>query len=152
MISLTGNYTLEMQQAASIAFELLKLNGEAELEVDILNINEMAELNNSSRGIAHETDVLSFPMINEVKDFTKANYPFDYNTETNRVSIGLIVICDEVAKRQAEEFGHSILREKTYLFVHGLLHVLGYDHLTEDDKKEMRKEEELIMSSLGIER
>ncbi|MBP5649254.1 MAG: rRNA maturation RNase YbeY [Clostridia bacterium] len=152
MISLTGNYTLEMQQAASIAFELLKLNGEAELEVDILNINEMAELNNSSRGISHETDVLSFPMINEVKDFTKANYPFDYNTETNRVSIGLIVICDEVAKRQAEEFGHSILREKTYLFVHGLLHVLGYDHLTEDDKKEMRKEEELIMSSLGIER
>ena len=152
MISLTGNYTLEMQQAASIAFELLKLNGEAELEVDILNINEMAELNNSSRGIAHETDVLSFPMINEVKDFTKANYPFDYNTETNRVSIGLIVICDEVAKRQAEEFGHTILREKTYLFVHGLLHVLGYDHLTEDDKKEMRKEEELIMSSLGIER
>ena len=152
MISLTGNYTLEMQQAASIAFELLKLNGEAELEVDILNINEMAELNNSSRGIAYETDVLSFPMINEVKDFTKANYPFDYNTETNRVSIGLIVICDEVAKRQAEEFGHSILREKTYLFVHGLLHVLGYDQLTEDDKKEMRKEEELIMSSLGIER
>ena len=152
MISLTGNYTFEMQRAASIAFELLKLNGEAELEVDILNINEMAELNNSSRGIAHETDVLSFPMINEVKDFTKANYPFDYNTETNRVSIGLIVICDEVAKRQAEEFGHSILREKTYLFVHGLLHVLGYDHLTEDDKKEMRKEEELIMSSLGIER
>ena len=152
MISLTGNYTLEMQQAASIAFELLKLNGEAELEVDILNINEMAELNNSSRGISHETDVLSFPMINEVKDFTKANYPFDYNTETNRVSIGLIVICDEVAKRQAEEFGHSILREKTYLFVHGLLHVLGYDHLTDDDKKEMRKEEELIMSSLGIER
>lgn len=152
MISLTGNYTLEMQQATSIAFELLKLNGEAELEVDILNINEMAELNNSSRGISHETDVLSFPMINEVKDFTKANYPFDYNTETNRVSIGLIVICDEVAKRQAEEFGHTILREKTYLFVHGLLHVLGYDHLTEDDKKEMRKEEELIMSSLGIER
>lgn len=63
--------------------------------------------------------------------------------------LGSIVICRDVAARQAEEYGHSRDREETYLFVHGLLHLLGYDHMTEEDKSVMREAEERILSAIG---
>ena len=68
------------------------------------------------------------------------------------VMLGSIVICREVAERQAEEYGHSAVREMTYLFVHGLLHLLGYDHEKEEDKALMRAKEEEVLSAIGINR
>ena len=66
------------------------------------------------------------------------------------MTLGSIAICTEKAEEQAKEYGHSFVREMTYLFVHGLLHLLGYDHENEDDKRVMRAAEEKILSAIGI--
>ena len=72
--------------------------------------------------------------------------------EGESLELGDVVICTEKAREQAVEYGHSYERELMYLFVHSIFHLLGYDHELEEEKKEMRKKEELIMSALGIER
>ena len=64
--------------------------------------------------------------------------------------MGDVVICKDRALEQAEEFGHSFEREIIYLFTHSILHLLGYDHMEEDEKKEMRQREEEVMAHLGI--
>ena len=98
------------------------------------------------------TDVLSFPMLDAIKPFTKENYPFDYDTKTDSVFIGSILICESVARRQAQEYGHGFEREHAYLFLHGLLHLLGYDHIADEDKKAMREREEQILYLVEITR
>ena len=72
--------------------------------------------------------------------------------EDGNIFLGSIVICEKRAREQAEEYGHSYMRELHYLAVHGLWHLLGYDHMTEEDKPEMRAKEEKILSKLGITR
>jgi conserved hypothetical protein TIGR00043 len=66
--------------------------------------------------------------------------------------LGDVVICSEQALLQADEFGHSPERELVYLFVHSIFHLMGFDHLVEEDKKAMREQEEKIMTLMGIER
>ena len=110
---------------------------------------EIRELNARTRDTDRVTDVLSYPMLDEIRPFTREDYPFDVDPENGRVPLGSIVICRDVAARQAEEYGHSCDREETYLFVHGLLHLLGYDHMTEEDKSVMREAEERILSAIG---
>lgn len=135
---------------AECAFTKLGLKGDAVAEADFVTAEEIRELNRETRGVDRETDVLSFPALNGIKPFTKENYPFDYDAEKGEVNLGNIVICSEVASRQAEEYGHGELRENCYLFVHGLLHLLGYDHIEEKDRALMREKEELILSSQNI--
>ncbi len=152
MIKIIGVPTDEMKRAADAAFVLLSLSGEAELELNYVSAEEIRSLNKETRGLDRETDVLSFPMLIEIKPFTKDNYPLDVNPDTGRVSIGSVVICKEVAERQAAEYGHSVTREMTYLFLHGLLHVLGYDHIEEKDRLIMREKEETILREIGVQR
>jgi probable rRNA maturation factor len=64
--------------------------------------------------------------------------------------IGSIAVCVERAREQAEEYGHSMEREVHYLIVHGVMHCLGYDHMTDEEKAEMREKEELVLGKLGI--
>ena len=66
--------------------------------------------------------------------------------------LGDVVICSDRAKEQAEEFGHSFEREIIYLFVHSVLHLLGYDHMEEDEKRIMRRREEEVMERIGLKR
>ena len=70
--------------------------------------------------------------------------------EEGNLLIGSIVICCDRAREQAEEYGHSYQRELHYLIVHGIMHCLGYDHMTDEDKAEMREKEEYVLSKLGI--
>ena len=72
--------------------------------------------------------------------------------EGEAVELGDVVICEDRAREQAEEFGHSYERELIYLFVHSVFHLLGYDHENEIEKKEMRAKEESVMEKLGITR
>ena len=72
--------------------------------------------------------------------------------EEDRLFLGSIAICEARAREQAEEYGHSYARELNYLTVHGVLHCLGYDHETEEEKREMREEEEKIMARMGLTR
>ncbi len=130
----------------------LSLKGDADVELLFYDEESIHKLNLATRGIDKSTDVLSYPNLTEIKPFTKENYPFDYNVENNSVFLGSIVICDVIAKRQAEEYGHSERREHAYLFLHGLLHLLGYDHIDDEDKVKMRAKEEEILGQMGVSR
>lgn len=115
---------------------------------------EIQNVNREQRGIDKKTDVLSFPYLN-LKDgefINVQNYKYDIDEATGELLIGDILICKDVAKSQAEEYGHSYNREICYLFTHGVMHLLGYDHMEEEDKKKMREKEELVLGTLGINR
>lgn len=153
MISVISELNDELyNDIANCVFDNLSLVGNATVELIYYDVNGIKELNFETRGIDQSTDVLSYPNLTEIKPFIKENYPFDYDFANNSVFLGSIVICEEIAKRQAEEYGHSERREMAYLFLHGLLHLLGYDHIKEEDKQKMRTKEEEILNSLGVHR
>ena len=83
---------------------------------------------------------------------TKENFAIGLNPENNYLFLGDICICKPVVFKQAKKYGNSKEREISYMAVHGLLHLLGYDHMIEEDKKEMRKTEEKIMKKIKLER
>ena len=135
---------------AAAAEKTLGLKGDCAVELVFSSRDEIRELNAATRNIDSVTDVLSYPMLSEIKPFTRENYPLCFDPEIGAVMLGSIVICDAVAEEQAEEYGHSVERERSYLFLHGLLHLCGYDHVDESDRKLMRAKEEEILSCLGI--
>ena len=103
------------------------------------------------------TDIISFPFLlkPEVggmqlieKELTRENYQLFVNPETDNIVLGDLYVCFRKMKQQAKEYGTGIEREFTYLCVHGLLHLLGYDHIDESDKKVMRAKEEDIMKNV----
>ena len=106
------------------------------------------KINNQFRNIDKETDVLSFPMF-EKEELDKMIA--DQNNITEDVLGDIIVSIDRV-KEQAIEYGHSFERELSYMVVHGFYHLMGYDHMTEEEKIIMRAKEENILSKLGITR
>ncbi len=108
-------------------------------------------LNASTRGKDAVTDVLSFPNLENIfcKPIRKADFPFDTDEEGN-LFLGSVVVCRQRAAQQAEEYGHSLEREVYYLAVHGLCHLLGYDHEEESDKALMREREERILSAMNL--
>ena len=106
------------------------------------------KINKEYRDIDKETDVLSFPMFEKDElDKKIENNDFEYEDV-----LGDIVISIEKVKEQAEEYGHSFERELSYMLVHGFYHLMGYDHIEEEDKKVMRPKEEKILKSLEITR
>lgn len=117
-----------------IAFVADKICDEDTVEVSVSFVDgeEIRELNRDYRGVDRVTDVLSFPMDMAFDDYR---------------NLGDVIINTEKVKEQAEEFGHSYRRELTYLTVHSLLHLVGYDHMEEDEKRIMReREEELLVA------
>ena len=112
----------------------------AEVSLSIVDMETIHRLNKEYREVDRPTDVLSFPMDEE-----------GYDNEGNPVFLlGDIVICLDVAENQAKDFGHSLEREMMYLICHSTLHLLGYDHIEEDDKLEMRSREKEVMKNLGV--
>lgn len=147
----TQEYALIFADLAKAATELLELKGNAIAEVEFVSRKDMRELNKRTRGIDKETDVLSFPNLKDIsKPFTAENYPFE--SYEGIVMLGSVVICSEIAAAQAEEYGHSVERENCYLFTHGLMHLLGYDHINEDEREIMRDKEEAVLEACGITR
>ena len=130
-----------MEKAAERGLELEGIPRErAEISVTFVEAEEIRTLNRDYRDNDNVTDVLSFPQfddLNELPDF-------------GEICLGDVVICRERAEEQAEEFGHSLEREIIYLFTHSILHLLGYDHMEEAEKREMRDREEEVMEYLGI--
>lgn len=104
-------------------------------------------INAEQRGIDSETDVLSFPLW----DRNGGEEPF-VNPETGNIMLGDIIISLPRLKEQAEEYGHSETREAAYLCIHGMLHLMGYDHMEEDEKKIMREKEETMLKKLNYTR
>ncbi len=139
-------------EITELVYKNLSLEGDVIVELLFYDEDSIHKLNLETRGVDKSTDVLSYPNLNEIKPFTQENYPFDFDMESNSVFLGSIVICDIIAKRQAEEYGHSECRERAYLFLHGLLHLLGYDHIKDEDKQVMRAKEEEILNLMGVSR
>ncbi len=125
------------------------------LAVEILFVDgeEIRRLNREMRNIDKVTDVLSFPALDGIKGkaIKKKDHPFEMD-ENGELMLGSIVVCCQRAKEQAEEYGHSYNRELHYLLVHGVMHCLGYDHIDEEERAEMREKEEFILKKMGIER
>ena len=117
----------------------------AEVVVTFVDDAEIKKLNNEFRSIDKSTDVLSFPL--------GEDGGYDLNPETGAYSLGDVVISVEHAVAQSEEYGHSFERELSYLTVHSMLHLLGFDHVNGGDEAAlMRKTEEEVMTVLGLTR
>lgn len=106
------------------------------------------EINKKYRNIDKATDVLSFPMFEKDELETKIKNK-DYVCED---VLGDIIISIEKVQEQAQEYGHSFERELSYMIVHGFYHLMGYDHIKEEDKKVMRPKEEKVLNDLKIKR
>ena len=123
------------------------------LELVLVDEEEIRRLNREVRGVDRVTDVLSFPSLDGIEgEKLLADEHADELDEEERLFLGSIAICEKRAREQAEEYGHSFERELNYLTVHGVLHCLGYDHETEEEKREMREKEEAIMARMGLSR
>ena len=134
-----------------------KLFVDNEVSVIFIDNEEIKTINLRQRGIDKITDVLSFPMLhypqNKVFKDVYINYEFDQSDlYDDRLVIGDVALSLEKAREQSEEFGHSFLRECAYLTVHSILHLLGYDHMNEEQKNDMRKREEEILKNFNISR
>jgi len=135
----------KMTEAAEYAVESENMHNldkeRCEISVTFVDLDEIHELNKQYRGVDKPTDVLSFPQFDDLEE----EIP-----EVCEICLGDVVICEQKAREQAEEFGHSFERELVYLFTHSILHLLGYDHMEEDEKKAMRAREEEIMKQIGL--
>ncbi len=122
-------------------------------ELLLVSEEEIRQLNARERGVDSVTDVLSFPSMDGIKGQPiLAEEHGEELDEDGNVFLGSIVICEKRAREQAQEYGHSFERELWYLAVHGILHCLGYDHMTEEEKREMREKEESVMQKLDLRR
>lgn len=118
------------------------------ISITLTTPEHIHEINKQYRDVDRETDVLSFPMFEkkELDDKIK-NKDFEHEDV-----LGDIVISIEKVKGQAQEYGHSFEREFAYMIVHGFYHLMGYDHIKEEDKVIMRPKEEKVLNQLGITR
>lgn len=118
------------------------------ISVTLTNPENIRKINKEYRNVDKETDVLSFPMFekNEIQAIIESkNYIVDD-------VLGDIIISIERVKEQSIEYGHSFERELAYMVVHGFYHLMGYDHIKEEDKEKMRPKEENILQMLNITR
>ncbi|MCI5897613.1 MAG: rRNA maturation RNase YbeY [Anaerovoracaceae bacterium] len=131
----------KMKQAGEIGIREEGVDPErTSVSVTFVGAEEIRELNRIYRQKDKVTDVLSFPQFDRISDLP----------EEGPLCLGDVVICTEQALLQADDFGHSPEREIVYLFVHSLFHLLGYDHMEEDEKEDMRRREEGVMDRIGL--
>lgn len=123
-----------------------------EVSISFVSNEEMKELNNEYRGIDSETDVLSFPMMEFDDEEAEDEADEDVEYIEEELALGDIVVSMERAKEQAVEYGHSFERELAFLLVHGMLHLLGYDHENAEDERVMVNKQEEVLNKLGISR
>ena len=123
-------------------------NSKLIITITLTTPENIKEINKTYRDIDRATDVLSFPIF-EKDELDKKIEKKDFEIED---MLGDIVISIEKVEEQAIEYGHSFERELSYMVVHGFYHLMGYDHIKEEDKKIMRKKEEQVLEKLGIQR
>lgn len=146
-----GLYKRKIGKIFKIAEEVLGEDFEnTYLSVNFVSDEKIRGLNREFRKIDKVTDVLSFPNLQKKAEESLKNFQSDADFDTNMLFLGDVVISKNVAKAQAREFGHSMKREVCFLALHGLLHLLGYDHIEKDDEKIMNKLQDEILLRAGV--
>ncbi len=144
----TTKYNELINKVIQTSFEIENIN-ESNIYINIILTNPevIKKTNKEFRNINKETDVLSFPMFEaeEIEKLKKKTSPV-------QEVLGDIMISVKRVQEQAVEYGHSFERELAYMLVHGFYHLMGYDHMTDEEKKEMRAKEERVLEKLNITR
>lgn len=153
VVDCPGDFPYEhlLQTVISTALKAEGVSVPCVVEVLITDDDGIRQTNREMRGVDRATDVLSFPMF----ELTPGQHPSqkDADPDTDKVALGDMCISFERAQEQAQEYGHSLSRELSYLAVHSVLHLLGYDHLDEgEEKAHMRQREEAILAQLNLSR
>lgn len=139
-----------VREVEKAVFHELSQDNFFEIDLTVASEDEIKELNKAQRGIDKVTDVLSFPSFDKLclpvqeSDFSAADF------DGKRVFLGSIMICRQRAKEQAEEFNHSYRRELGFLTCHGILHLLGFDHIDPDDEEVMTAHQRKIMEKVRL--
>ena len=137
-----NNYEQDFTAIIEQALKTLGIEDDVEVSCVLVDDERIYEINREYRHIDRSTDVISFAM--EDND--------QFYVEGMPRTLGDIFISVDHAKKQAEEYGHSLRREMCFLFTHGILHLLGYDHMTDEQEKEMFGLQDKILGALSIER
>lgn len=137
-----NNYEQDFTAIIEQALKTLGIEDDVEVSCVLVDDERIHEINREYRHIDRSTDVISFAM--EDND--------QFYVEGMPRTLGDIFISVDHAKKQAEEYGHSLRREMCFLFTHGILHLLGYDHMTDEQEKEMLGLQDQILGALSIER
>ncbi len=139
------------------ALDYLKCPYEVQVNLTLTDNEGIHEINKEYRQIDRPTDVLSFPLI----DYEEPNmFPENleeaaedyFDLDTGELMLGDIIISVEKCKEQAAEYGHSVLREYSFLIVHSILHLFGYDHMEDDERAVMEQKQREILDAAGISR
>jgi len=146
------------ETAMKVAEHILAKEGcpfDCEINLTVTDDDEIQAINKEYREIDAATDVLSFPAFDFTKpgDFSfyeSAEYQMNLNPDTGNFMLGDIMISSDHVIGQAEEYGHSERREFAFLVAHSMLHLIGYDHMTEDEAKVMEEKQEQYLQELGI--
>lgn len=156
-ISVSNALSEELTNVIEFALKEEEVDIKCEVSLLFVDNEEIKEINKDTRGIDRETDVLSFPMLEYegkkvFKDLYKDHKFSQSDFDGEELVLGDIVLSLEKALEQSQEYNHSFEREASYLVVHSVLHLLGYDHMEEEDKVIMRSREEDILNKLNITR
>ncbi|MBG9210233.1 rRNA maturation RNase YbeY [Mammaliicoccus sciuri] len=133
----------QIESLLTFAAKKENITEDAELSISFVDEEEIQAINRDYRDKDKVTDVISFSLEEDEPEIEGLDMP--------RV-LGDIIICLEVAKEQAESYNHSLSRELGFLALHGFLHLLGYDHMTEEDEKEMFSRQDEILNEFGLTR
>lgn len=131
----------------NVASNYLKVPDNMSVNIIMVEPQTIQDLNKRFRNIDRVTDVLSFPMLDNIDELQN-----EIDIELGDVNIGDVYICRERAKEQAQEYGHSFSRELCFLAVHGFLHLLGYDHIIPEEEQEMFALQDEILAKANINR
>lgn len=142
-VSIPEALEADLTKAMNVVAELEALSPQTEVDITLVDDAAIHELNRTYRGIDRPTDVLSFALDEGEEE------PEVDDDEIEHL-LGDVIISAPTAVSQGEEYGHGLEREMTYLAVHGMLHLLGYDHMEEKDKLIMRKREEEVLRRLDL--
>lgn len=147
------DYEKTYRDVVNSVIEYFECPYDCEISLLLVNNESIRDINNQTRGIDSATDVLSFPNIEYelAGDFSNIDENDDlFEPDSGELILGDIVLSVDRVLTQAEEYGHSVLREYAFLICHSMLHLCGFDHIEENDRKVMEEKQKDIMNILGI--
>ncbi|MDD6235030.1 MAG: rRNA maturation RNase YbeY [Lachnospiraceae bacterium] len=149
------NYEEIADKVINAALDYEECPYEAEVSLTLVDNDRIHEINKEFRDIDRPTDVLSFPMVeyDDAGEFAFLEDEDDcFNPETGELMLGDIIISLDKVEEQALAYGHSVTREYAFLIAHSMLHLMGYDHMTDDDAAVMEAKQRAILDNLNITR